>query len=158
MATIDLRQGGTGTSAGKPVLGIDTLYTIRQRIDSTDLSKYLSSLTASTHLVSGNTYNFIAIPPYSILINASILVLTVDAGAGTSTLTDGTIVPLAAQTMNAAGIFTGTTNLAKYYGAAGGTISGLIAGADITTAIFDVWLYVVDATYNISAGSTGTGQ
>jgi len=158
MATIDLRQGAVGTSAAKPVLGIDTTYTIRQRIDSTDLSKYLSSLTALTHLVSGNTYNLIAIPPYSVLLFAGINVLTVDAGAGTSTLTDGTIVPLAAQTMNAAGFFQGSTNLPKYYGAAGGTISGLIAGADITTAIFDVWLLLFDALYNISAGSTGTGQ
>jgi hypothetical protein len=157
-STIDLRQGGITTQARKPMMENDSVYIIRQRIDATDLSQYLATLAASTHLVSGNTYQFIAIPPYSILTRASILVYTVDTGSGTSTLTDGTAVPLAAQIMTTAGIFAGVTSMPKYYGASGGYIAGLIASADITIAVFDVILELIDVLWNMSAGSSGTGQ
>lgn len=160
MATIDLRQGAVGTSAAKPVLGIDTPFTMRMRIDSTDLSKYTSSVAAGVHLVSGNSYYLLAIPPYSILVQTVIQIITPETLAGTVALYDGAITPRAATVVSGAAdtLLSGTTSLPKYYGASGGYLQAVIAVADITVGVFDVWLVLIDALYNISAGSTGTGQ
>jgi len=138
-STLDLRVG----SAAKPSEGIDRHYVIKKRIDSSDLSKYNSALAALANLVSGNTYKYADIPANTILIRAMIVVKSADGSTGTSTLTDGSIVPLAAQVMNAKGAFAGVTNLPKWYEAAG-IISGLIATNDITTAIFEVVLELID--------------
>jgi len=125
MSTIDLRKETVGRV---PVEGISQRVVIEEHFDAA---------LVSGNLVSGNTYNYLTIPENFIMTNANIRVKSADGGAGTSTLTDGTIVPLAAQIMNAEGAFYGTTNLPKYY-ETGGVLSGVIAAANITTAKFDV--------------------
>jgi hypothetical protein len=127
MATIDLR---TETVGVVPVKGIDAQVIIEIPVDATKVSG---------GLVNGNTYKYGQIPAGFVLEMAGIRVKTLSALTGTSTLTDGSIVPLAAQIMNAIGMFYGTTNVPKYY-KTGGTISGLIATADIADAKFDVVL------------------
>ena len=124
-STVDLR---TETVGAIPSFGIRAHSILKAEIDTTDISG---------GLVSGNTYKFLTIPEKFLLLRAMIRVRTVDAGGGTSTLTDGTIVPLAAQVMTAEGVFIGTTNLPKYF-KAGGYLAGLIATANLTLAIFDV--------------------
>lgn len=135
-STIDLRQGEV-TAPAIPVEAIDRDFVLKQVIDVSDLSQYNSALVLGDNLVSGNTYKFLSIPAGTIVKRASIVVHKIDAGAGTSTLTDGTAVPLAAQVMTALGVFAGVTSLPKYYPAAG-YIAGLIATADLTDAIFEV--------------------
>ncbi len=125
MATIDLR---TETVGVVPAKGVRSVVTLEALIDASKVSG---------NLVSGNTYNYLSIPAGFVLESAQIVVKTADGAAGTSTLTDGTIVPLAAQVMNAKGAFAGVTNLPKWY-ETGGILSGLIATANITTAIFKV--------------------
>ena len=124
-STIDLR---TETVGVVPSSGIRAHSVLKASFDASKVSG---------GLVSGNTYKFLTIPEKFLLRNVEIRVRGADAAAGTSTLTDGAIVPLAAQVMNVVGMFYGTTNLPKYY-ADGGYLAGLIATADITTAIFDV--------------------
>jgi len=125
MATIDLRTETVGAITSQ---GIRAHGLVKAPFDASKVSG---------NLVSGNTYNYLTLPEKFLLLRAMIRVRSADGAAGTSTLTDGSIVPLAAQVMNAEGVFVGTTNLPKYY-PTGGTISGLIATANITTAIFDV--------------------
>lgn len=125
MATVDLR---TETVGGIPSYGVRAHSVLKARIDASKVSG---------NLVSGNTYNYLTIPAKFILHKVHIRVISADGAAGTTTLTDGTIVPLAAQVLNAQGMFYGTTNLPKYFDT-GGVLSGVIATANITTAIFDV--------------------
>lgn len=125
MATVDLR---TETVGVVPSGGIRSVVTLETEIDA-------SKVTGN--LVSGNTYNYLQIPAGFVLESAQIIVEVADGAAGTSTLTDGTIVPLPAQVMNAKGVFAGVTGLPKWY-ETGGTLSGLIATANITTAKFKV--------------------
>jgi len=125
MATIDLRTTSLG-HVTSPSIRAHCFN--KARFDASEVSG---------NLVSGNTYNYLELPAMFLLIRAMIRVVSADGAAGTSTLTDGSITPLAAQVMNATGVFIGTTSLPKYY-PTGGTISGLIATANITTAIFDV--------------------
>lgn len=125
MPTIDLR---TETVGVLPSYGVRAHSVIKASFDASKISG---------NLASGNTYNYLTLPAKFVLLRAMIRVRSADGAAGTSTLTDGTIVPLVAQVMNAQGFFFGTTNLPKYYDA-GGVLSGVIASANITTAIFDV--------------------
>lgn len=124
-STIDLR---TETVGVVPAPGIRAHAVIKAQFDASKVSG---------GLVNGNTYNYLTIPEKFVLTRACIRVTSADTAAGTSTLTDGTITPLAAQVLNALGFFIGVTNLPKYY-PDGGVLSGLIATADITDAIFDV--------------------
>ena len=124
-STIDLRSEIIGVV---PSSGIRAHAIIKASFDASKVSG---------GLVNGNTYKFLTIPPKFVLTRAMIRVRTVDAGGGTSTLTDGTIVPLAAQVMTALGMFYGTTNVPKYY-LDGGYLAGLIATANLTLAVFDV--------------------
>jgi len=126
-STIDLRKETVGAI---PSSGIRAHAVIEIPIDASKVA---------LGLVNGNTYKFGRIPAGFVLTLAGIRVKTASIGAGTSTLTDGAIVPLAAQIMNAIGMFYGTTNVPKYYKVAA-DISGLIAAADIADAIFDVVL------------------
>lgn len=123
MATVDLRKETVGVV---PSSGIRAHAVIKASFDA-----------SKTPLVLGDTINYLQLPEKFLLLKAMIRVRTVDAGGGTSTLTDGTIVPLAAQVMTSKGVFVGTTNLPKYY-ETGGTLSGLIATANLTLALFDV--------------------
>ncbi len=135
-STIDLRQGEV-TAPAIPVEAINRDFVLSQVIDASDLSVYLSSLAAATHLVSGNTYKFLAIPAGTVVKRVQIIVHQIDSGAGTSTITNGTVVPLAAQIMTALGAFAGVTNCPLYFPIAG-YLAGLIAAADLTDAIFEV--------------------
>jgi len=125
MATIDLR---TEIIGAVPSHGVRDHCVLKERIDASKVAG---------GLVSGNTYKYLTIPAKMIVHKVHIRVVTADGAAGTTTLTDGTIVPKAAQVLNALGMFYGTTDLPKYF-PDGGILSGLIATADITTAIFDV--------------------
>ena len=124
-STIDLRTEVIGVL---PSYGIRAHSVIKASFDASKVAG---------NLVDGNTYKFLTLPEKFVLTKAMIRVRGADLAAGTSTLTDGTIVPLAAQVMNAEGLFIGVTNVPKYY-PVGGILSGLIATANITTAIFDV--------------------
>lgn len=124
-STIDLR---TNTIGVIPSDGIRSVATIEAKIDASKISG---------GLVNGNTYNYLTLPKNFVLTRVEIIVETVDAGGGTSTLTDGSIVPLAAQVMTSKGAFPGVTNLPKWYEAAT-ALSGLIATATLTTAVFRV--------------------
>jgi len=130
-STIDLR---TETVGAIPSSGIRSHSVLKARIDASKVSG---------GLVSGNTYKYLTIPEKFIVHKVHIRVVSADLAAGTTTLTDGSIVPLAAQVVNAAGMFYGTTNLPKYFDT-GGYLAGLIATADITTAIFDVIVEGID--------------
>jgi len=126
-STIDLRKETVGVV---PSSGIRAHAVIEIPVD-------LTKITGG--LVNGNTYQYGVIPAGFVLKSVGIRVKTASLLTGTSTLNDGSITPLAAQIMNAIGMFYGTTSLPKYYKVAT-TIVGLIATADITGAIFDVVL------------------
>lgn len=124
-STIDLRTELVGVV---PSAGVRSVVTLEAKIDASKVA---------ANLVSGNTYKFLSIPKNFVLESAQIVVESADGSTGTSTLTDGSIVPLAAQVMNAKGSFAGVTNLPKWYEVAG-YLAGLIATNNITTAIFRV--------------------
>ena len=126
-STIDLRKETVGAI---PSSGIRAHAVIEIPIDASKVA---------LGLVNGNTYKYGRIPAGFVLTRACIRVKTASILTGTSTLQDGAITPLAAQIMNAIGMFYGTTSLPKYYKVAT-DIYGVIATADIADAIFDVVL------------------
>jgi len=127
MATIDLRKETIGAI---PSDAIRAHAAIVIPVDATKVSG---------GLVNGNTYYLGEIPAGFTIKGTSLRVKTASALTGTMTLQDGSITPLAAQIMNATGMFYGTTNLPKYYKVAT-ILYGVIATADIADAIFDVVL------------------
>lgn len=131
MSMLDLR---TETVGSIPAYGVRAHVIAKQNVRA-------SSITGG--LPSGWTIRYLTIPERFLLLRAMIRVTTADSGNGTTTLTDGTITPLAAQVLNAIGLFIGTTNLPRYY-ASSAILSGAIATASITTAIFDVIIEGID--------------